>query len=182
MLLQPEQDPWIKGLHAELQVRILIQQRADPLRQNGVVFAKRLDLHNQRCLPLKQGQDLLQIGDALPCSLQGQAVQLLRRAVADVFVHTGGPQQALVVHDHQTAVLAQMNVQLSTVTVLHCKAEGCQGIFRHALFAVMEAPVGVVISRQTVKTGLAAFATQAQNIQQQQYDNNSRNDVKHHGS
>ena len=50
-----------------------------------------------------------------------------------------------VVVDHHLAVLGQLHIQLHAEAAPGCQLKGHQGVLRHALLPVVQAPVGVVV-------------------------------------
>ena len=175
---QPEQHARIEGFDAVGHLREAVKQPACQLRQPGMVALAGLDFHDQRGFPGKERQHFLQIGDLFLRPLQPAGIQLLRGHIADVPLHAGGALQTLVVHDHQTAVPAQMYVQLRAVARLYGKPESGKRIFGNALPAVMQPPVGVVIAFQSEKTGLSAFGAECQQPQQAKQQQNAGADPK----
>ena len=130
-----------------------------------------LDFHDQRGFPGKERQHFLQIGDLFLRPLQPAGIQLLRGHIADVPLHAGGALQTFVVHDHQTAVPAQMYVQLHAVTRSGCQTEGGNGIFRHGLIPGMKSPVGEVHPQ---KGGLLPPAGMARRQQKHRHSGSCR--------
>lgn len=173
MAAQPPQHARVEGLDAVDELREAVEQLAGALCQLGVIALVGLDLDDQRRLALMDRQDLLQIGHGLVRSLQTAGCQLLSRHVAEPAVHAGGALQAFVVHDDELAVLGQMDIQLGAVAMLHCTAEGKQGVLRHAVFRIVQAAVGIIILTQSGKSGFFSLAEnheQPQKPQRQKHD------------
>ena len=166
VLFQPAQDAGIEGFDHVIQFRILLEQIHDLAGELHVVVIIGFDLDQQRCLAVEQGQDLLQIGDLLPRTLQGKLAQNLGRDRGDIGVDAGGSLEVLIVHDDKSAVAAEMDVQLRAVAVVGRQTEGAQRVLRDPGGESVQAPVGIVIVAQPAEAVFgSALAHHAQSIE-----------------
>lgn len=143
MALKPPDHPGVEGLHA-VQARIALQQRHGLLAQlllAGVAF----DFHNQRRAAVHQLQHLGEQGHLLLGAKQAAAGKLLVGHFIDVPLHPAGAAKGAVVVDHHLAVLGQLHIQLHAEAAPGRQLKGHQGVLRHALLPVVQAPVGVVV-------------------------------------
>jgi hypothetical protein len=69
----------------------------------------------------------------LVCAVQGKALQLLRRQLVQLFVHTRHSIQGIVVKYHNASVLRELNVKLDAKSALAGKLKGKKRVFGHLL-------------------------------------------------
>ena len=161
VLFQPCYAPGVKGLNAEGSV-IGLQHPAGGLTQGGMVAVFRLQLDDEGCLAVVEGQQVHKFGDGLPGALQMVVFQVGGGQVFDTSGLSRGAVQQGIVDDRQIAVLQQMDVQLNAVAMVQSGLEGSHGVFGNT--GAVKPPVGIAPTLQVLQTGMAAAAADGKKI------------------
>ena len=142
VLFKPPDDAGVKGLHA-VQALIALQQ-LHRLFAQLLLAGIALQLDDEGRAAVHQLQHFCEPGYPLLRAQQPVAGKLLIGHLVDVLVHPAGAGDGAVMVDHHLAVPGQLQVELHAKAAPHRQVEGHEGVLRHTLVLVVEAPVGVV--------------------------------------
>ena len=161
VLLQPHDAPGVKGFQT-VHTLVAVQHFADSLRQFRLVAVFRLQLYDEGCLAVVQGQHIHEFRDGLIGTFQSVIFQFFGGQILNVAAFAGGPVQKAVVDDRQIAVLQQMDIQLNAVAVVQSSLESGHGIFGNAVS--MKTPVGISPALEVLQPRMTAAAADGEEV------------------
>ena len=159
--------PGVEGFHA-VRAGVILQYPADGLCQGVCIAVSGFEFNDQRGLPVKQVQHLLECGNRLVRAAQMIVFQVLGSQVFHEALPAGGPLQVGIVHDGQRAVLQQMDIEFNAIALVQSSLVGGQAVFR--LLVIVEAPVGIEPAPKGLHAGLIFPAPETEQVQNHEND------------